>query len=100
MARKSQTITRTALAAAIAAAGMTLLAGNASALSLGVKLACASDYYKHCSQHSPSSPGVRQCMRAVGAGLSKGCVNALISAGEVSQAEVSHRRNASRTASN
>lgn len=86
--------TRALIASAVAAVAMTGLAGNASALSLRVKLACAADYYAHCSQHSPDTPGVRQCMRAVGSGLSKGCVSALIGAGEVSQAEVDRRRNA------
>lgn len=68
------------------------LASQASAVSLGVKLACASDYYSYCSQHSPGSTGVRQCMRAHGSQLSKRCVNALIAAGEVSKAEVERRR--------
>lgn len=89
---------KTFLTAALALAGLTLIAGDASAVGLRVKLACAADYYRHCSQHSPDSPGVRQCMRSVGAGLSKSCVNALVAAGEVSSAEVSRRRAASQTA--
>ena len=74
------------------------LSNNASALSLSVKLACASDYYAHCSQHSPDGPGVRSCMRAVGNSLSSRCVTALIGAGEVSQAEVDRRRASRQTA--
>lgn len=89
---------RTVLAPVLALTGVTLMAGNASAVSLRVQIACASDYYAHCSAYSPSSPQVRSCMRAVGVGLSKGCVNALISAGEVSAAEVSQRRGGSKTA--
>ncbi len=83
---------RALLASTIAAVAMTSMTTNASAVSLRVKLACAADYYSYCSQHSPDTPGVRQCMRAVGSKLSKGCVNALISAGEVSQTEVDRRR--------
>lgn len=89
---------RTVVMSALALAALTVTTGSASAVSLRVKLACASDYYRHCSAHSPDSPGVRQCMRAVGAGLSKGCVNALVSAGEVSAAEVARRSTASKTA--
>lgn len=90
---------RVILKSAIAIGAMGVGGHQASALDLGVKLACASDYYAYCSQHSPSSPGVRSCMRANGANLSKRCVSALISAGEVSSDEVVRRRAASQTAS-
>lgn len=69
-----------------------VLTTQAGAVSLGVKIACASDYYSYCSQHSPGSSGVRQCMRSHGSQLSKRCVSALIAAGEVSQADVDRRR--------
>ncbi len=80
---------RAALTALVLSGALTSQAG---AVSLGVKLACASDYYSYCSQHSPGSPGVRQCMRAHGSQLSKRCVNALIGAGEVSRTEVNRKR--------
>jgi hypothetical protein len=73
---------RTILAAA-ATLGALTLASQAGAISLGVKMACASDYYAHCSRHDPDSPGVRKCMRAVGKNLSSRCINALVAAGEV-----------------
>lgn len=82
---------RAALAAFAAFGGLGATADDASALSLRVKLACASDYYAHCSEHAPESSGVRQCMRTNGLKLSKGCVNALVGAGEVSKEEVSRR---------
>lgn len=66
--------------------------GQANAVSLGVKLACASEYYSYCSQHGVGTPGVRHCMRANGPKLSNRCINALIGAGEVSRAEVESRR--------
>lgn len=77
-----------------------LVVGNAEAGAVGMRtrMACASDYFKHCSQFSPASQEVRQCMRAVGPGLSKGCVAALLADGEVSQAEVARRKAQSRTA--
>lgn len=72
---------RAVVTAAIALGGLLVAPADASALSLRVKLACASDYYKHCSAFSPGSSEVRQCMRSIGAGLSRGCVDALVSAG-------------------
>ena len=81
---------RTALAAAAAVAAV-LAPQQASAVSLGVKLACASDYYNYCSQHAVGSPGVRSCMRANGHNLSNRCVSALVKAGEVSKSEVQRR---------
>ena len=74
--------------AVLVAAVVCLPASDASALSTRVKLACAKDYYAHCSKHSPGSPEVRQCMRAVGEALSPRCLNALVAAGEVSEKEV------------
>ena len=68
--------------------GTLLVSSQAGAVSLGVKLACAGDYHAHCSQHSPDSPGVRKCMRAVGRNLSQGCISALVAAGEVSKSTV------------
>ncbi|MFN0217483.1 MAG: hypothetical protein ACKVP4_01580 [Hyphomicrobium sp.] len=82
----------------IAAAALVTISGSASAVSFRVKLACASDYYSYCSQHSPDTPGVRQCMRANGPKLSKSCINALIGAGEVAKSEVDRRRAAAKTA--
>lgn len=80
-------------AAALAALVMAgALSSQASAFSMGVKMACASDYYSYCSQHSLEGPGVRQCMRAHGLKLSNRCVNALVASGEVSKAEVDRRR--------
>ena len=72
-------------------AALALLATQAGAASARVQAACASDYLAYCSQHPTEGPGVRACMRANGIKLSKGCVDALIAAGEVSKAEVDRR---------
>jgi hypothetical protein len=88
---------RAAVTAAIASISLFATSMAANAVSMRVKLACASDYHKHCSAHSPDSTEVRRCMRAV-RGLTPGCVNALVADGEVTQAEVDRRR-AARTAS-
>lgn len=92
-------ITSTSLKAAIVLASLTLMTGNASALSLRVKIACATDYYAHCSAYTPGSQEVRQCMRKVGRGLSKGCVEALAGAGEISTADLAKYRSATKSAS-
>ena len=79
------------LAAAITL-GTVTFSSQASAVSLSVQLACATDYYAYCSKHDPDGPGVRGCMRAAGPKLSNRCVNALIGAGEVSKAEVERQK--------
>lgn len=89
---------RSAGVSIVSLASLALLASNANAVSLRVQIACATDYYAHCSAYSPTSSQVRSCMRAVGAGLSKRCVDALVAAGEVSAKEVAHRRGISETA--
>jgi hypothetical protein len=86
---RSQSISRWSMwASAVMVAGLALPATDAYASSTRVKLACANDYYAHCSKFSPDSPEVRDCMRAVGENLSKRCVNALVADGEVSDQEV------------
>ncbi|NOT70490.1 MAG: hypothetical protein HOP09_04115 [Hyphomicrobium sp.] len=90
---------RAAVTAAVAIGGFIATPTDANAMSLRVKLACAADYYAHCSANSPDSPATRQCMRNVGEGLSRSCVDALVSAGEVSAEEVARRRAALKSAS-
>ena len=85
------------LAAAIAF-GSVAISSQASATSLSVQLACATDYYAYCSKHDPDGPGVRGCMRAAGPKLSNRCVNALIGAGEVTKAEVDAKTAAAKSA--
>ena len=84
--------TRTTVKAALAIGALLLGVAEAGAASARVTAACAGDYFAYCSQHDPDGPGVRQCMRANGLKLSKGCVNALIAAGEVSKDEVAGSR--------
>ena len=82
---------RAAIAGAAAFLSFAATADEAAAVSLKVKLACASDYYAHCSQHAVGTPGVRQCMRANGPKLSRSCISALVAAGEVSKSEVERK---------
>lgn len=82
----------TLLCASALAAVFSMPVTEALALSTRVKLACAKDYFAHCRQHAPGSPGVRICMRAVGNNLSPRCVNALVADGEVSGKEVAEHQ--------
>lgn len=75
-------------AALLAVVALAFSVNPAFAVSLAVKLACADDYYTHCSMHAPDSPGVRKCMRAVGRNLSARCIGALRDAGLVKQTRV------------
>lgn len=68
-----------------------LTSATAHAVSARVKFACARDYMSHCRAFRPDTPEVRRCMRGIGAQLSPRCVNALVAAGEVSEAEVARR---------
>lgn len=84
-----------AFGAALVIAALVAHSASASAVSASVKRACMSDYFAYCSSHAVGSPGLRSCMNKAGPNLSKGCVAALVSAGEISKAEVD-RRQASR----
>ena len=53
---------------------------------------CQSDYKQYCGEYGLDSPALRTCMDKNGKHLSKGCVEALIDAGEVSHAEVERRK--------
>ena len=83
--------TRITLAAAAGAAGLALLATQASAYSDAVTSACTGDYLAYCGAYDENSAQGRQCMRGIGAKLSQGCVNALVASGEVSKGEVARR---------
>jgi hypothetical protein len=61
------------------------------AVSPQVRAACANDYLSNCSRFKPESAETRRCMRAVGHRLSKGCIQALVAAGEVSKSEIARR---------
>jgi hypothetical protein len=50
------------------------------------------DYKKHCGEYGIETAALRTCMDKNGHSLTKTCLNALIDAGEVSQAEVDRRK--------
>lgn len=82
---------RGALVAAVAFGAGALMATEAGAVSAQVRYACAGDYLSNCSSFAPESAETRKCMRAVGYRLSKGCINALVAAGEVPKSMMERR---------
>ena len=85
------TSNRARLAAAAGLAGLALLAPEAFAYSEAVTSACTGDYLTYCSDYDENSAKGQQCMRAVSAKLSQGCVNALVASGEVSKGPIARR---------
>lgn len=69
-----------------------IAAATKSAYSKAVQQACGADYHKYCGEYGLETTALRNCMDKAGHSLSKSCVNALVAAGEVSQAEVDRRR--------
>ena len=69
---------------------------QADSYSKAVRKACGADYHKYCGDYGLESAALRICMDKAGRSLSKSCVNALVQAGEVSQAEVDRRKAAGR----
>src|SRR5215813_10194294 len=49
---------------------------------------CTNDYKKFCGDYGLQTAALNICMRKAGPSLSPACVNALVKAGKVSQAEV------------
>jgi hypothetical protein len=80
----------------VALLSLLCLAGSAEAVPISklVKEQCASDYHKYCDEYGLETTALRMCMNKAGQNLSKGCVDALLESGEVTQAEVDRRKQA------
>ncbi len=78
--RKLQT-TMNVAAMALAVVGMS--ATGALAFNKKVRKACGLDYQDFCSQYDPNSSAARRCFESNRRSLSKGCIRALVDAGEV-----------------
>lgn len=96
--KKSLATSRGLFAVAALATALAVQVSSANAVSLSVRYACMQDYFRYCSTHAVGSQALRHCMRVNGERLSRNCVRALVSAGEVSQAEVNRRGARMRTA--
>jgi len=80
----------------IAVGTPSIAAAKESAYSKAVQQACEADYRKYCGEYGLETNALRNCMDKAGHSLSKSCVNALVAAGEVSQAEVDRRKKSGR----
>ena len=80
----------------VAAASMLGFAGVAQAESVTVTKAvqdnCQWDYDKYCNQYGLGTELLDMCFRQNGPNLSKGCVDALIAAGDVSKEYVDQQK--------
>jgi hypothetical protein len=70
----------------------TIAAAEPIPYSKAVQQFCAADYRKYCGDYGLESAALRSCMDRAGDSLSPSCVKALVSSGEVSQAEVDRRK--------
>jgi hypothetical protein len=69
--------------AALAVAAVAVSVSGASAGGKRVRAACENDYYSFCSQYDPDSNQVSRCFESNRKNLSRGCIRALVDAGEV-----------------
>jgi len=76
----------------LGAMSLAVFAPNAGAVSKHVKDACREDYFNYCNKYDVGSSALRQCMRKNQRRLSATCVNALVSSGDASRAEVARAR--------
>ena len=61
---------------------------QAGTITKGMQNNCANDYKKFCGDYGLQTSALNLCMKKAGTGLSPACVQALVQAGKISQAEV------------
>jgi hypothetical protein len=61
---------------------------QAGTISKDMQTYCVNDYKKFCGDYGLQTNALNLCMRKAGPSLSPACVNALVQAGKVSQADV------------
>ena len=61
---------------------------QAGTITKGMQNNCANDYKKFCGDYGLQTSALNLCMRKAGPGLSPACVQALVQAGKISQADV------------
>ena len=86
---------KTLALATMAITAITALEGAAaeqSRYSKAVQQACVADYKKYCGEYGIETDALRLCMDKNGEKLTTTCVQALVDAGEVSQADVDKRK--------
>ncbi|HEY8277287.1 MAG TPA: hypothetical protein VIG52_09880 [Methyloceanibacter sp.] len=66
----------------------TLVWAQAGTITKAMQNSCVNDYKKFCGDYGLQSAALNLCMKRAGPSLSPACVQALVAAGKVSQAEV------------
>ena len=61
---------------------------QAGTITKGMQNNCANDYKKFCGDYGLQTAALNVCMKKAGPSLSPACVQALVQAGKVSQADV------------
>ncbi len=61
---------------------------QAGSISKGMQNNCANDYKKFCGDYGLQTSALNLCMKKAGPSLSPACVQALVQAGKVTQADV------------
>ena len=61
---------------------------QAGTITKGMQDNCANDYKKFCGDYGLQTSALNLCMKKAGPSLSPACVQALVQAGKISQAEV------------
>jgi hypothetical protein len=61
---------------------------QAGTITKGMQNNCANDYKKFCGDYGLQTAALNLCMKKAGPSLSPACVQALVQAGKVSQADV------------
>jgi hypothetical protein len=88
MTRKCVRLPAFVLMVCVAGAAASPAWSQAGTISKGMQNNCANDYKKFCGDYGLQTAALNLCMRKAGPGLSPACVQALVQAGKVSQAEV------------
>ena len=83
----------TSLVAMAGLAAVALLAPSAAwsqagTITKGMQNNCVNDYKKFCGDYGLQTSALNLCMKKAGPSLSPACVQALVQAGKISQAEV------------
>jgi hypothetical protein len=76
------------LLACFAVAGPSAALAQAGTITKEMQNNCVNDYKKFCGEYGLQSAALNLCMKKAGPSLSPGCVQALVHAGKVSQADV------------
>ena len=71
-----------------AAAAPSMVFAQAGTISKDMQNYCVNDYKKFCGDYGLQTAALNLCMKKAGPSLSPACVQALVAAGKVSQADV------------